>query len=65
MPTLPLSRNKPLEPGMKPTDPPHYQSGKIEGTDIPVTLTLNSGNEIIKIEDMLKEIEKYWDSKIS
>lgn len=43
----------------------HYQSGNIEGTDIPVTLTLNSGNEIIKIEDMLKEIEKYWDSKIS
>ena len=32
--------------------------------DIPVTLTLNSGNEIIKIEDMLKEIERYWDSKI-
>lgn len=42
----------------------HYQSGEIEGTDIPVTLTLNSGNEIIKIEDMLKEIERYWDSKI-
>ena len=41
-----------------------YQSGKVEGTDIPETLTLNSDNEIIKIEDMLKEIEKFWDNKI-
>lgn len=41
-----------------------YQSGKIEGTDIPETLTLNSENEVIKIEDMLREIEKFWDSKI-
>ena len=41
-----------------------YQSGKVEGTDIPETLTLNSDNEIIKIEDMLKEIEKFWDYKI-
>ncbi len=41
-----------------------YQSGKVEGTDIPETLTLNSDNEVIKIEDMLKEIEKFWDNKI-
>ena len=41
-----------------------YQSGKFEGPDIPETLTLNSDNEIIKIEDMLREIEKFWDSKI-
>ena len=27
-PSLPLSRNKPLEPGMRPTEPPHYRSGK-------------------------------------
>lgn len=40
-----------------------YQSGKVEGTDIPKALTLNSDNEIIKVEDMLKEIEKFWDNK--
>ena len=37
-----------------------YLSGNIEGTDIPPILTLNKGEEVIKIEDMLKEIEKYW-----
>ena len=41
-----------------------YLSGKIEGTDIPETLTLNCGNEIIKIEDMLRKIEEYWDNKL-
>lgn len=41
-----------------------YQSGKIEGTDTPETLTLNSGNEVIKIEELLREIEKFWDDKI-
>lgn len=41
-----------------------YLSGNIEGTDIPPILTLNKGEEVIKIEDMLKEIEKYWDDKL-
>jgi hypothetical protein len=41
-----------------------YLSGKIEGTDIPETLPLNCGDEIIKIEDMLRKIEKYWDEKL-
>ena len=41
-----------------------YQSGKIEGTDSPENSTLNSGNEVIKIEEMLREIEKFWDDKI-
>lgn len=41
-----------------------YLSGSIEGTDIPETLTLNRGDEVIKIEDMLREIEKYWDEKL-
>ena len=40
------------------------QSGKIEGTDTPETSTLNSGNEVIKIEEMLREIEKFWNNKI-
>lgn len=38
-----------------------YLSGSIEGTDKAKVLTLNHGDQIIKIEDMLREIENYWD----
>ncbi len=41
-----------------------YLSGNIEGTDISPILTLNKGEETIKIEDMLRTIEKYWDKKL-
>ena len=38
-----------------------YLSGSIEGTNKAKVLTLNHGDQIIKIEDMLHEIEDYWD----
>ena len=38
-----------------------YHSGSIEGTNKAKILTLNHGDQIIKIEDMLHEIEDYWD----
>ena len=37
-----------------------YLSGSIEGTNKAKVLTLNHGDQIIKIEDMLHEIEDYW-----
>ena len=41
-----------------------YQTGKKEGSYIPTKLIVNDGNNTYTLIDVLKEIEKFWDTEL-